>query len=82
MKKKIFGVSAALFSFPLVAFAGMGMFAEKCGGYGYGMHHSMFWLFMLAVITFAIWAIVGVLAAIWLWEHIGRGHTRRSHNEE
>lgn len=84
MKKKILLVASFLFLFPLTALAGrMDMFADRCGGYGYmGMHHGMFWLCMLAVIALAIWTVVGILAAMWLWEHVGKKPAHHTSHEE
>ena len=57
---------AALFSFPLFVFANWGS-NYMMSGWGMMSGGSVFdWLSSL------VWLVVGVLAAVWLWQHIDR----------
>ncbi len=62
--KKIFSIATALaLVAPFVASANI-LGGDKSGMMGFGGG------FML--ITWAVWLIVGILAAIWLWQHINK----------
>ena len=60
MKKLTWAVGASAFLAPFAAFAGFGMMDGGMGGGWYGG------------LTWVVWTVVGVLAAIWLWQQISK----------
>lgn len=64
MKKIIF---ASLFALPFIAFANVGYSYMMPWGWGMMGGGNVFMFLALVV-----WLVVGVLAAIWLWQHIDR----------
>jgi len=64
MKKIIF---ASLFALPFVAFANTGYGYTMPWGWGMMGGGNLF--MFLAMI---VWLVVGVLAAVWLWQHISK----------
>ncbi|MBI3020108.1 MAG: hypothetical protein HYY60_02180 [Parcubacteria group bacterium] len=62
--KKIF--FASLLALPAIVFANFG--GDYAGGWG--MMGGGGNIFMS--LAFVVWLVVGVLAAVWLWQHIDR----------
>jgi hypothetical protein len=62
-----FGVALTL---PIFALAGFGNYGEGYGMMGYGTNMGGFGFFMAA--GGIVWTIVGILAAVWLWQQINR----------
>lgn len=63
MKKTIGTVLGLVFVIPIMASANMG------GGYGYSM---MGFGGGFMILTWLVWFIVGILAAVWLWQQISK----------
>ena len=42
------------------------------GGWGYGMMGGYGYGGILPVLLCSVWLIVGVLVAVWLWQHINK----------
>lgn len=70
MKKILYTLSGLLLAVPAIASAQY--------GYGYGnnmmgyQNHAVEWIGSLFVICIVVWTVVGVLAAVWLWQHISK----------
>ncbi|MEK7459969.1 MAG: hypothetical protein AAB628_00230 [Patescibacteria group bacterium] len=63
MKKILGTVFSLMFVIPMIASANMG------DGYGYEMMSS---LGGFMILTWLVWFIVGILAAVWLWQQISK----------
>ena len=77
MKKVL--IPAALFLFPFIASAKGMMYSD---GGSCGMGTGMLFTHILGVLVLAIWGVVGVLAAAWLWQHMDRKGISHHHAEK